>query len=72
MSEGSNLSDDPAFHVEQSIASLHDAIWRVVRGLEILDLGLIQSAREKLDEADTSLMTAIRLRGEQPHLTREP
>lgn len=59
------LAKDPAFHIEQAIGSLHDAIWRVVRGVECLDLGIIQSAREKLDAADRSLLTAIELRGKR-------
>lgn len=68
----SNLGDDPAFHLEQSIAALHDAIWRVVRGVEILDLALIQSAREKLDESNGSLARAIESRARKAGLTREP
>lgn len=56
------LEDDPDFHIEGAISSLHDAIWRVLRGVEILDLALISSAREKLDEADRSLLRAVELR----------
>jgi hypothetical protein len=60
--ESAPLDDDPAFHIEQSISALHDAIWRVIRGIEVLDLSLISDARAKLDAADRSLIAAIKAR----------
>jgi hypothetical protein len=63
------MSAEPApereAHIEEAIDCLREAVWRVVRGLECLDVELISSAKEKLDSADIALMNAIRLRGER-------
>lgn len=57
-----SLGQQPETHVENAIASLSDALRRVVRGIECLDLDLITSAGEKLRAADASLVRAIELR----------
>jgi hypothetical protein len=56
------LADDPEFHVEGSIAQALVAIGRVIDGIERLDLETIRGAREPLDNAEQSLLMAIRLR----------
>lgn len=56
------LADDPEFHVESAIAQALVAIGRVIDGIERLDLETIRGAREPLDNAEQSLLMAIRLR----------
>jgi cellobiose-specific phosphotransferase system component IIA len=51
------------FHIENAIGSLGDAISRIVRGLELLDLDKIAEAREKVESAERSLLRAIERRG---------
>lgn len=58
---------DSDAHIEAAISDLGEAIWRIVRGIECLDLDLISSAREKLDSADKSRLMAIRLRKGEKH-----
>ena len=59
------LDSRAEFHIEQAIASLHDALWRVIRGIEVLDLSTISSGRDKLSAAEKSLLRAIELRKER-------
>lgn len=59
---GGRLEDDAAFHIEQAISSVADAIGRVVDGIEVLNLDKIISARTCLNEAETSIVKAIRCR----------
>jgi hypothetical protein len=59
---GGRLEDDAAFHIEQAISSVADAIGRVIDGIEVLNLDKITSGRTCLNEAESSLVMAIRCR----------